>query len=195
MSAQSPQSDNTAMPSLLRILPLLFLISGAPLVAQSSNPAAAEDAEMERRKILKAADQVDRVDAQVDKIQARVSTLEKILDEVRLQSQSLKESLANTAAKASQDRTALLEEVSKLVAERKEREKEKPAEKPLPIAKPAERDGYEHVVAKGDTLSSIAQAYSEAYKTKITVESIRKANSLAKDASLKVGQKLIIPTH
>jgi LysM repeat protein len=195
LSAQSPQSDNTAMPSLLRILPLLFLISGAPLVAQSSNPAAAEDAEMERRKILKAADQVDRVDAQVDKIQARVSTLEKILDEVRLQSQSLKESLANTAAKASQDRTALLEEVSKLVAERKEREKEKPAEKPLPIAKPAERDGYEHVVAKGDTLSSIAQAYSEAYKTKITVESIRKANSLAKDASLKVGQKLIIPTH
>ena len=195
MSAQSPQSDNTVMPSLLRILPLLFLISGAPLVAQSSNPAAAEDAEMERRKILKAADQVDRVDAQVDKIQARVSTLEKILDEVRLQSQSLKESLANTAAKASQDRTALLEEVSKLVAERKEREKEKPAEKPLPIAKPAERDGYEHVVAKGDTLSSIAQAYSEAYKTKISVESIRKANSLAKDASLKVGQKLIIPTH
>ena len=195
MSAQSPQSDNTAMPSLLRILPLLFLISGAPLVAQSSNPAAAEDAEMERRKILKAADQVDRVDAQVDKIQTRVSALEKILDEVRLQSQSLKESLANTAAKASQDRTALLEEVSKLVAERKEREKEKPVEKPLPIAKPAERDGYEHVVAKGDTLSSIAQAYSEAYKTKLTVESIRKANSLAKDASLKVGQKLIIPTH
>ena len=195
MSAQSPQSDNTVMPSLLRILPLLFLISGAPLVAQPSNPAAAEDAEMERRKILKAADQVDRVDAQVDKIQARVSALEKILDEVRLQSQSLKESLANTAAKASQDRTALLEEVSKLVAERKEREKEKPVEKTLPIAKPAERDGYEHVVAKGDTLSSIAQAYSEAYKTKISVESIRKANSLAKDASLKVGQKLIIPTH
>ena len=195
MSAQSPQSDNAGMPSPLRILPLLFLISGTPLIAQSSNPAAAEDAEMERRKILKAADQVDRVDAQVDKIQARVSTLEKILDEVRLQSQSLKESLANTAAKASQDRTALLEEVSKLVAERKEREKEKPVEKPLPIAKPAERDGYEHVVAKGDTLSSIAQAYSEAYKTKLTVESIRKANSLAKDASLKVGQKLIIPTH
>jgi LysM repeat protein len=195
LSAQSPQSDNAAMPSPLRILPLLFLISGTPLIAQSSNPAAAEDAEMERRKILKAADQVDRVDAQVDKIQARVSTLEKILDEVRLQSQSLKEALANTAAKASQDRAALLEEVSKLVAERKEREKEKPAEKPLPIAKPAERDGYEHVVAKGDTLSSIAQAYSEAYKTKISVESIRKANSLAKDASLKVGQKLIIPTH
>jgi len=195
LSGNSPQSDNSLMPRPLRTLALLFLILGTPLAAQPSNPAAAEDAEMERRKILKAADQVDRVDAQVDKIQARVSTLEKILDEVRLQSQSLKESLANTAAKASQDRTALLEEVSKLVAERKEREKEKPAEKPLPIAKPAERDGYEHVVAKGDTLSSIAQAYSEEYKTKVTVDAIRKANSLSKDSPLKLGQKLIIPTH
>jgi len=195
LSGNSPQSDNSLMPRPLRTLALLFLILGTPLAAQPSNPAAAEDAEMERRKILKAADQVDRVDAQVDKIQARVSTLEKILEEVRLQSQSLKESLANTAAKASQDRTALLEEVSKLVAERKEREKEKPAEKPLPIAKPAERDGYEHVVAKGDTLSSIAQAYSEEYKTKVTVDAIRKANSLSKDSPLKLGQKLIIPTH
>ena len=183
------------MPRFLRSLALPLFFVATPLLAQPSNPAAAEDAEMERRKILKAADQVDRVDAQVDKIQARVSALEKILEEVRLQSQSLKETLSNTSAKAAQDRTALLEEVSKLVAERKEREKEKPVEKTLPIAKPAERDGYEHVVAKGDTLSSIAQAYSEAYKTKISVESIRKANSLAKDASLRVGQKLIIPTH
>ena len=181
------------MPRFLRSLALPLFIVATPLLAQPSNPAAAEDAEMERRKILKAADQVDRVDAQVDKIQARVSALEKILEEVRLQSQSLKESLANTAAKASQDRTALLDEVSKLLAERKEREK--PAEKPLPIAKPAERDGYEHVVAKGDTLSSIAQAYSEEYKIKITVDAIRKANSLSKDSTLKLGQKLAIPAH
>ena len=181
------------MPRFLRSLALPLFIVATPLLAQPSNPAAAEDAEMERRKILKAADQVDRVDAQVDKIQARVSALEKILEEVRLQSQSLKESLSNTSAKAAQDRTALLDEVSKLLAERKEREK--PAEKPLPIAKPAERDGYEHVVAKGDTLSSIAQAYSEEYKIKITVDAIRKANSLSKDSTLKLGQKLAIPAH
>ena len=75
MSGNSPQSDNSPMPRSLRTLALLFLILGTPLAAQPSNPAAAEDAEMERRKILKAADQVDRVDAQVDKIQTRVSTL------------------------------------------------------------------------------------------------------------------------
>ncbi|MCX6936040.1 MAG: LysM domain-containing protein [Verrucomicrobia bacterium] len=117
--------------------------------------------------------------------------LEKILEEVRQQSQSLKESLASTSAKVVQDRTAILEEVSKLLAERKEREKEKP----VPATKPAEREGYEHVVAKGDTLSSIAQAYSEEYKIKLTADSICKANSIGKDAHLKVGQKLLIPSH
>jgi len=49
-------------------------------------------------------------------------------------------------------------------------------------------------VAKGDTLSSIAQAYNAEYKLKLTADSIRKANHLPKD-ELKVGQKLIIPSR
>ena len=173
------------------IFPLLALAS--PLLAQSGNPAAAEDAEMERRKILKAADQVDRVDQQVDQIQSRVTLLEQTLAELRQQSQSLKESLANAAAKSSQERTALLEEVSKMLAERKEREKAKAAEKP-PAPKVVEKEGYEHIVAKGDTLSSIAQAYNSEYQLKLTSETIRKANELPKGAPLKVGQKILIPS-
>jgi len=82
-----------------------------------------------------------------------------------------------------------LEEVSKMLAEMKA--KEKKAEAP---AKPAEREGYEHVVAKGDTLSSIVQAYNKEHNLKLTVESLRKANQLSKDAPLKVGQKLFIPS-
>jgi LysM repeat protein len=62
------------------------------------------------------------------------------------------------------------------------------------LPKPAEREGYEHVVAKGDTLSSIVQAYNKEHNLKLTVESLRKANQLSKDAPLKVGQKLFIPS-
>jgi len=175
------------------ILPIwLALLSS--LNAQSGNPAVSEDAEMERRKILKAADQVDRVDQQVDQIQSRVTALEQLLADLRQQSQSLKESLANAAAKSSQERTALLEEVSKMLAERKEREKVKPGEKAAVATKPVEKEGYEHIVAKGDTLSSIAQAYNSEYQLKLTSESIRQANQLAKGAPLKVGQKLIVPS-
>ena len=164
----------------------------SPLAAQSGNPAATEDAEIERRKILKAADQVERMDHEVEKIQNRVSALEQLLEEIKQQSQSLKESLANASAKAAQDRSALLDEVSKMLAERKE--KERPKEKPAPST-PKSSEAYEHVVAKGDTLSSIAQAYNEEHKLKLTVESLRKANQLGKDTPLKVGQKLIIPAN
>jgi len=175
------------------ILPI-WLVLLSSLNAQSGNPAVSEDAEIERRKILKAADQVDRVDQQVDQIQSRVTALEQLLTDLRQQSQSLKESLANAAAKSSQERTALLEEVSKMLAERKEREKVKPAEKAAVATKPVEKEGYEHIVAKGDTLSSIAQAYNSEYQLKLTSESIRQANQLAKGAPLKVGQKLIVPS-
>lgn len=180
------------IPSPLILFIWLALLSS--LSAQTGNPAVAEDAEMERRKILKAADQVDRVDQQVDQIQSRVTALEQLLADLRQQSQSLKESLANAAAKSSQERTALLEEVSKMLAERKEREKAKATEKAAAVTKPVEKEGYEHTVAKGDTLSSIAQAYNSEYQLKLTSETIRQANQLAKNAPLKVGQKLIVPS-
>ncbi len=180
------------IPSPLILSTWLALLSS--LSAQTGNPAVAEDAEMERRKILKAADQVDRVDQQVDQIQSRVTALEQLLADLRQQSQSLKESLANAAAKSSQERTALLEEVSKMLAERKEREKAKATEKAAAVTKPVEKEGYEHTVAKGDTLSSIAQAYNTEYQLKLTSETIRQANQLAKNAPLKVGQKLIVPS-
>lgn len=180
------------IPSPLILSIWLALLSS--LSAQTGNPAVAEDAEMERRKILKAADQVDRVDQQVDQIQSRVTALEQLLADLRQQSQSLKESLANAAAKSSQERTALLEEVSKMLAERKEREKAKATEKAAAATKPVEKEGYEHTVAKGDTLSSIAQAYNSEYQLKLTSETIRQANQLAKNAPLKVGQKLIVPS-
>ena len=62
------------------------------------------------------------------------------------------------------------------------------------MTKPVEKEGYEHTVAKGDTLSSIAQAYNSEYQLKLTSETIRQANQLAKNAPLKVGQKLIVPS-
>ena len=183
------------MPSLrpFRLFAPLWLVFLPLLPAQSGNPAANEDAEFERRKILKAADQVERIDQEFDKIQNRVSALEQLLEEIKQQSQSLKESLANATTKAAQDRSALLDEVSKMLAERREKDKAKEKIPPPPTAKSSE--AYEHVVAKGDTLSSIVQAYNEEHKLKLTVESVRKANQLGKDASLKVGQKLIIPAN
>lgn len=51
---------------------------------------------------------------------------------------------------------------------------------------PVATGGKEHVVAKGETLSSIAKSYG------VTVADLRKANNLA-GSDIKIGQKLAIP--
>ncbi|MCG3150249.1 MAG: hypothetical protein PCFJNLEI_03730 [Verrucomicrobiae bacterium] len=51
---------------------------------------------------------------------------------------------------------------------------------------PVAAGSREHVVAKGDTLSSIAKVY------KVTVTDLKKANGLTSD-DIKLGQKLTIP--
>ena len=48
--------------------------------------------------------------------------------------------------------------------------------------------GASHIVAKGETLTSIAKRY------KVSVKALTKANHIAKEATLQVGQKLVIPS-
>jgi LysM repeat protein len=62
-----------------------------------------------------------------------------------------------------------------------------PDDKPGPPEK-----GYEYVVKKGDTLSSIVQAYRE-NNIKITKEQVLKANPKLKPEKMYVGQKIWIP--
>lgn len=49
--------------------------------------------------------------------------------------------------------------------------------------------GKTHVVAQGETLSSIARRYH------VSVESLVKANHIPKQATLRIGQKLLIPAR
>lgn len=52
--------------------------------------------------------------------------------------------------------------------------------------------GYEYIVKRGDTISSIVQAYRD-NNIKITTEQILKANPGLKPENLRVGKKLFIP--
>lgn len=51
----------------------------------------------------------------------------------------------------------------------------------------------EHTIAAGDTLSTIAAAYSKEKGVKVTTEQIRNANPGIKDDKLIVGKKLLVP--
>lgn len=57
----------------------------------------------------------------------------------------------------------------------------------VPKAEPVESGSATHVVAKGETLTSIAKHY------RITVGSLLKMNKITDDRKLQIGQALIIP--
>ena len=52
---------------------------------------------------------------------------------------------------------------------------------------PRSAAGRTHTVAKGETLTSIAKRY------KLSVDRLAKANNIAKEGTLKIGQKLVVP--
>jgi len=74
---------------------------------------------------------------------------------------------------------------------KKNRPKPEAAENPGPTGATPDK-GFEHIVASGDTLSTIAQAYKEK-GIKVTVDQILKANPGLVAEKMKVGQKLFIP--
>lgn len=76
-------------------------------------------------------------------------------------------------------------------AGKKSRPKPESIEGSTPVPTTPEK-GFEHVVASGDTLSTIAQAYKEK-GIKVTVDQILKANPGLVPEKMKVGQKLFIP--
>lgn len=64
-----------------------------------------------------------------------------------------------------------------------------PAPSTIPVAAPAgpATDGSAHVVAKGETLTSIAKAH------KVGVQDLQKFNHIENDRSLQIGQTIMIP--
>lgn len=152
----------------------------------AQDPAALEDAEMERRKLLRAADQIEVLLEQQASLQRDLMLLKTRVSQLEQENGQLRQLLQaqETARKA--ERKALLDEVSKIVAAQRSSSVSPP--KPSPAKK---EEGFEHTVARGESLWLIAQAY-KGVSGGATVEDIRRANQL-RDNNLRVGQKLFIP--
>ncbi len=216
---------------------------------QAQNPGAQQDAEDAREKLLKAADQLDNIQANsestkasVDAMKADVTKLQADVTQMQSDNAALKQQLADLQAsfdqyKADQlkARQALIDNVAAMIASDKgssapkSTKKKKdttdanadvssPAKTPdtraaatslapppdvpsssqstsaTPDAAPAPKPqkGYYHVVASGETLTLICEAYRE-NGVNVTVSEIRKANGLTEDSVLKPGQKIFIP--
>jgi hypothetical protein len=114
----------------------------------------------------------------------------------------LAKKLQELDAKRKADRELILKEIEKLgkaSAGGSATKVKPPKNQPNPSSQDNSSPGnlpdkaIEHTIAAGDTLSTIAAAYSKEKGVKITTEQIRKANPGIKDDKLKVGQTVLVP--
>lgn len=172
--------------------------------------APAQDAAVEER-LNKLSGQIEDLLAAVAKQDKRLSAFERELESLREQAakpagnyasaeelRRLAEKLQEIENKRIADNERVIKELEKLArAPSNPSRSSRPApstESPRAGGNAGERplNGYEHIIASGDTLSSIAQGFREK-GVKVTVDQILKANPGLKEKSLKVGQKIFIP--
>lgn len=161
------------------------ILLGLPFVLNAQNPGSIADAEMERQKILKAADQMEVLTHKMESMQLELAGLKQSIAELQTENTSLKNQLLVVKSNSEKEREALLTEIGKIISEG--------GSASLPSG-PQSTEGYEHVVQKGQSLWAIANAFQK-QGVKVTVDDIRRANKLDEDSFLKVGQKLFIPKN
>ena len=239
------------MRTAILFLSLALCLPLAPsLLAQ--DPGAQQDAEAAREKLLKAADQLDNIQANseatktsvdgmkndVAALQATVTKLQGDNDALRQQVTDLQAALEAYKVEQIKARQTLIDNVAGMIAAGKDSGATKTKKKketaatdatpetsspvkspgppssvpqttasnlapppdssqpapaqPTPAPAPKPQKGYYHIVASGETLTLICEAYRE-NGVNVTVSQIRKANGLTPDSELKPGQKLFIP--
>lgn len=190
------------------ILALVILgIGGITTNNAQTTPSQREDAQEERLKILRAADQIEIVQSNADKLQVEVASVKEQLTKLQeasnaqqQQIDTLLAALQKSEEARAKEREVLLSKVGEMIStatpkttsvETPKREAIEKESSTTSTTATAEK-GYSHIVEKGETLSMIAAAYSEK-GVKVTVDDLRKANHLGSKDVLKVGQKLFIP--
>ena len=146
-------------------------------------------------------EKVSRLQANVEDIQFRQQQMQKDLDRLKADVQELRRSSGGASASDLQavqaridaldaarqkDKQAIIDQVAKELASINAPRGGGKTGTTATENSPAP-EGKEHVVTKGETLTTIAKAYG------VTVEDLKKANDISNPNELRVGQKLIVP--
>ncbi|MEM9445335.1 MAG: LysM peptidoglycan-binding domain-containing protein [Verrucomicrobiota bacterium] len=175
-------------------LTCLVLSLEVPIHAQTHHPSAREDAAIERGKILRTADQIDILWNKIENLEKEASFFKKRIQSLEEQNRLLEKQLAIQQKDAQQNRKALLKEVASIIEDSQKNGvgSSMASRSTTENTSAIPEKGYEHVVAKGESLWGISRNYTN-QGIKVTVEDIRLANQLAKGQIIREGQKLFIP--
>jgi LysM repeat protein len=181
----------------LRILPHIFVAS--VILSAIGTPFAAQQTVTESLNILD--EKLSRLRADVEDLQFKQQQMQKDIAKIQEDLQALRRSVGGASASDFQtlqarvdaldaarqkDKQAIIDQLAKELATLN---LPRPGSKASAAATegPVTAEGKEHVVAKGETLTTIAKAYG------VTVDDLKKANNISNPNEIKIGQKLIIP--
>jgi LysM repeat protein len=181
------------------------------VVALSAAPALlAQDAATEER--------LNRLSGQIEDLKAGQDSLRKQIEALMKEIESVREQASKPSGNyAAQEDLKTLEKAVKEVDQKRIEDAEKiqtqllnlrkgllsapPTQNQKKAASPAANDvpvgdkpekGFEYTIQKGDTLSTIVQAYRDK-NIKVSTDQILKANPDLKPEKMRVGQKIFIP--
>lgn len=187
------------MKRILILLTVLVGISTFPLRAQDT--AALE----ERIKQLNGyvQDLLEDKASQKKQIEALAKEVQSLRDQVQGQPKgnfasqedlrALAKQVQDIEDKRKSDREVILKEIENLGKAAARAPKPKPVTSNSSPSSDLPDKAIEHVIASGDTLSTIASAYNKEKGLKLTTALILKANPGLDANKLKVGQKIMIP--
>jgi len=172
------------------IVPLLYVVTATSTPAQDQSTAQQLSILDERVSKLRA--DVDALQFNQQQIQQDIKQIQGQMDEVHRTGPSasandlaaLESKVKALDAAREADKKAIIDQLAKELAKMSGGHA---GNSPPPPPSTDSANPGEHVVQKGETLTSIAKAAG------VTIADLRKANNLTSD-SLKVGQKLVIPT-
>lgn len=167
--------------------------------SQPHDPAAIEDAAIERQRLLRAVDQMEILAEQVSILQARLQELQKKTSGLEEQNQTLRSELKASKEQEKKAREALLSEVASTIEKATKAWNQKfeelaqtPGLEPVKPSPEKPEKGYTHIVKKGQSLWAIAQAFKK-NGVNVSVDDIAKANNMGRNDPLHVGDELFIP--
>ena len=172
----------------IRILSLFFV--AAVFLARNSAQAADDMTISQGLSLLE--EKVNKLTAQSEDLQFRYQQLQKTIEKLQTDLVELRKAVASAGGDAPADLKRLEDRIAAVDAARqKDRQAiieqlAKELSGGTPGKTPVKSDGKEHVVQKGDNLTTIARQYG------ISVADLKKANSLTGN-EIKVGQKLVLP--
>ena len=174
---------------LLRFAMVLVVCAVNVLPARGQEQTVAQQVSILDERLSKLRADVDALQFSQQQVQQDIKQIQGQMDEVRHAGpsasandvQALEARVKALDAARETDKKVIIDQLAKELAAMSGSHSGKTSTQPAPAT-----NGTEHIVAAGETLTSIAKS------TGTSIADLRKANSLTSD-TLKVGQKLVIP--